>query len=306
MTDGVERDPLQVGLEQLGDIYKQWSAMGHAARTGEVSSAEIRDIADTGARVVRTLVGLPGFADHALDTARRVADSDPRVLTYEVVVEGLTGDSDFIETRNKMARMLRMRAPIGRTAIGWALQQGLDLRTCGDVQEYFSQSGETPAHSFIIPEGAPSSHIEMTFTPGGVTLADQAAGQSRTAEYLAPRYVNRVVTHAEDGSEITTKDVRRLVTIRMLQEFQQQPDAPITGDRFHELVHEVMGTGPAPQEFSAMSRNIRSWWETRLHWNFIPIINESGGGSGKGKQTEFRLSLSMLPLQVTNREAEQK
>jgi hypothetical protein len=302
VTDSVEQDPLQTGLYQLHHLYGQWRTARDADHVGETSADTLTTLTDAGAHLVRRLVTIPGFAAAALEDAAWSADTDDRVRAFQEIVQGVDENREFVDTREKMTELLRRRAQIGRTAIGWALRNGLDLWTCEDVQRYFSQTAEMGPSSFMIPEGTVSSRFQLVLAPNRAVFIDSETDRKRPVEYLDARFPDRVLAYAEDGSEVTLSSMRRLVTLHALQEFQSHPSVPISGDRFGELVREVVGEGHTAGQLLGMYRNVRAWWKTRLMWGWRPIIQQSGGGSGRGHKTEFALNADVLPLSITTQQ----
>jgi hypothetical protein len=303
MTDRPEQDPMQAGLDNLQTAYVAWKVGQDRVDRGEITEEQLQGIVAVGSRAVRALVELPGFADRALADVQRVADTDARVTGFTQLTAGIDDDPEFSATRDRMEQLLRRHAPLGRTAISWGLRHGVGLQTCGEVETYFSRTYEIEALNFMIPEGAVLPRVGLLFTPTTVVFTDSPDSvETRSVEYLAKRYDDKIITQTDSGP-ITLSGMRREVTLRTLQYFQQDPAASLGNAHFREIVREVIGDDHGRQEFMTLYRSIREWWERSLSWNESPIIQRTGGGTGPNGTMSFALNPDALPLSVSTQQA---
>lgn len=297
MTDGVEGSTLDTELSHLHEAYIAWRVSVEKMPKDEVFQSLLDPLVETGIRAVRSLVEMPEFTDLALRDTRGIADR--RVQDYRRVVGDIKAGAEFAATRRRMEQLIRLHTPLGATAISWGLREGLGLRTCGEAERYLSRKAEDETPNFTVPEHPSAPKVGAVFKPREVRLADAGApGAEYGVEYLPRRLSDRVMGSGDAG-EVTLSGMRRIVTMRVLRHFQQDPTVKLSNKRFHEIVQETIGAEHPMTDLTAAYRNVRNWWETSFTWNRQPIIQCIGGGSGRSDKMSFALNPSVLPLVIS-------
>jgi hypothetical protein len=297
-----EYSSLSAELIALEQAYSTWAAT-ERMRAQEPVHGQIIEPSEldrhqhlaheAGVRATQELLKSPHFRETAIEDADRAADADRRVALLAQAVEGIDGGVEFWAVQHRLKQMLRVRVPLGTTAIGWGLRETIGLRTCDDVLQYFGPEGKFYIPEFIIPEGGSDIQSRLALGKDYMRFGTASGRAGQHISYAISPTIDPIITRV-DGEALKTSDMRRQVTLDALRWFHANPGEPLSFEGFQEIVRQTVGQECPKGKFTSACRKTYMWWGEISRYA-MPVIQQHG----KGDDKSYMLNPDVLPMSVS-------